>query len=79
MKNTSNLVSDTYVTGVMANGEVSGLATGLGGLGLQERSRLAHVVVVQLLNEGLIGGFREHRLFLKDGEDTHGLKSDRGD
>lgn len=64
---------DTYVTGVVTNGEVSSLATGLGGLGLQVRSRLAQVVVVQLLNEGLIGGFGEHRLFLKDGEDTHGL------
>lgn len=57
----------------MANGEVGSLATGLGGLGLQVRGRLAQVVVVQLLNEGQIGGFREHRLFLKDGEDTHGL------
>lgn len=68
---------DTYVTGVVTNGEVSGLATGLGGLRLQVRSRLAQVVVVQLLNEGQVGGFGEHRLFLKDGEDTHGLKSDR--
>lgn len=66
-------VLDTYVTGIMSNGEVSGLATGLGGLRLQVRGRLAQVVVVQLLNEGLIGGFGEHRLFLKDGEDTHGL------
>lgn len=70
---------DTYVTGVVTNGEVSGLATGLGGLRLQVRSRLAQVVVVQLLNEGQVGGFGEHRLFLKDGEDTHGLKSDRWD
>lgn len=61
----------------MADGEVSGLATRLGGLRLQVRSRLAQVVVVQLLNEGKIGGFREHRLFLKDGEDTHGLETDQ--
>lgn len=61
----------------MADGEVSGLATRLGWLRLQERSRLAQVVVVQLLNEGLVGGFREHRLLLKDGEDTHGLETDR--
>lgn len=61
----------------MADGEVGGLATRLGGLRLQVRSRLAQVVVVQLLNEGHIGGFGEHRLFLKDGEDTHGLQTDR--
>lgn len=70
------LLTDTYVTGVMADGEVGGLATGLRGLGLQERSRLAQVVVVQLFDEGGVSGFREHRLFLKDGEDTHGLKAD---
>lgn len=43
---------NTYVTGVVTNSEVGGLATGLGGFGLQVRSRLAQVVVVQLLNEG---------------------------
>jgi hypothetical protein len=61
----------------MANSEVSSLAARLGGFGLQVRSRLAQVVVVQLFNEGQIGGFREHRLFLKDGEDTHRLKTDQ--
>lgn len=40
------MLVDTYVTGVMADGEVSGLATRLGGLRLQVRSRLAQVVVV---------------------------------
>lgn len=70
-------ISDTYVTGIMPDGEVSGLATGFGGLGLQVRSRLAQMVVVQLFNEGRVSGFREHRLFLKDGEDTHRLKSDQ--
>jgi hypothetical protein len=32
------------------------------------------MVVVQLLSKGLISGFWKHRLFLKDGQDTHGLK-----
>lgn len=63
----------TYSSGVVANGEVSLLATGLGGFGLDEASRFAQVVVVQLVGEGLVGGFGEHRLFLQDGQDTHGL------
>ena len=61
----------------MANGEVSLLAAGLGGLGLDEASRFAQVVVVQLVGEGLVGGFGEHRLFLQDGQDTHGLRLTR--
>lgn len=57
----------------MADGEVSLLLTGLRGLGLDEARRFAQMVVVQLVAEGLISGFREHRLFLEDGHNTHGL------
>lgn len=57
----------------MADGEVSLRLAGLGGLGLDEASRFTQVVVVQLVREGLVSGFREHRLFLEDGHDTHGL------
>jgi len=57
----------------MADGEVSLLLTGLRGLGLNEAVGLAQMVVVQFVGEGLVGGFGEHRLFLEDGHDTHGL------
>lgn len=57
----------------MANGEVSLLAAGLGGLGLDEAIWFAQVVVVQLVGKGFVGGFGEHRLFFQDGQDTHGL------
>ena len=63
----------SYSSGVMGNSEVSFLLTGLGGLGLDEAVGLAQVVVVQLVGEGLVSGLGEHRLFLKDGQDTHGL------
>lgn len=63
----------TYSSGVVGNSKVGFLAAGLGGLGLDEAGRFAQVVVVQLLGKGLIGGFGEHRLFLEDGQDTHGL------
>jgi len=58
----------------MADGEVSRLLTRLRRLGLQIVGTLAEMVVVQFLLKGLIGGLREHRLFLKDGQDTHGLR-----
>ena len=64
----------TYSSGVVGNSEVSFLAAGLGGLWLDERGRFAQMVVVQLLSKGLISGFWKHRLFLEDGQDTHGLK-----
>lgn len=35
---------------------------------------LAQMVVVELLQEGLVTSLREHALFLKDGQDTHGLQ-----
>ncbi len=44
------------------------LAARLGWLGLDEIVRLAQVVRVELLNERLVGGFREHTLLLKDGQ-----------
>lgn len=58
---------DTYDTGVVADGKVSGLATGLGRPGLLEVGGLAQVVVHQLLLKGLIRSFGEHRLFFEDG------------
>lgn len=57
----------------MADGEVSRLLARFRRLRLQKVGTLAEMVVVQLLLEGLVGGFREHRLFFKNGEDTHGL------
>jgi len=57
----------------MADGEVGRLLTRLRRLGLQVIGTLAEVVVVQFLLKGLVGGLREHRLLLKDGQDTHGL------
>lgn len=64
----------TYTAGVVTNGEVGSLLAGLWWLGLLEVGRLAQVVVHQLLLKGLVSGLGEHRLFLKDGEDTHGLQ-----
>ena len=49
--------------------------TGLGGFsGLSKIRRLAHVVGVQFLLEGVVIGLGEHALFLQNGQDTHGLK-----
>uniref|UniRef100_A0A2M4DMR2 Uncharacterized protein n=1 Tax=Anopheles darlingi TaxID=43151 RepID=A0A2M4DMR2_ANODA len=62
-----------HTTGVVTDGEVTGLATWLRRARLLERSRLAQMVGHQLLSKGLIGGLREHRLFLKNRQDTHGL------
>lgn len=64
----------------MADGEVSGLLARFRRLRLQEVGTLAEMIVVQLLLERLVGGLREHGLFLEDGEDTHRLwraKSER--
>ena len=47
----------------------------LGFAGLAEVRRLAHVVAVQLVQERLVRGLGEHALFLKDGQQTHGLRS----
>lgn len=57
----------------MANREVGCLLTWFGRFRFQEIGTLAEMVVVQLLLKGLIRGFGEHRLFLKDGENTHRL------
>lgn len=57
----------------MANGKVSRLLARFRRLRLQEVRTLAEMVVVQLLLKGLVGGLGEHRLFLKNGEDTHRL------
>ena len=42
-------------------------------LWLAKRGRLAEMVLVQLGQERLVRGLREHALLLKDGQDTHGL------
>uniref|UniRef100_A0A8W7NY04 Uncharacterized protein n=1 Tax=Anopheles coluzzii TaxID=1518534 RepID=A0A8W7NY04_ANOCL len=60
-------------TSVVTNGEVTGRDAWLRWARLHERSRLAEMVRHQLLSEGLISGLREHRLFLKNRQDTHGL------
>ena len=50
-----------------------GLKTGLFGLGFAKLWRLAHMVLIELCQEGLVASLWEHALLLKDGEDTHGL------
>jgi hypothetical protein len=55
------------------NGEVSLNLARLGRLGLLEVGRFAQMLSLQLLSEGLISSLGEHRLFLKDGENTQGL------
>ena len=69
---TSDVVSDC--AGIVVQLKV-GLVFGiLIGLGFTEVLGFAQVVLVQHGLKGLVGGFREHTLFLKDGQDTHGLK-----
>merc|ERR1719312_201954 len=58
--------------GIMDNTKVSIGVTQLG-IGLAEVGLLAKQVVKKLLSEGLISGFGEERLFLKDGQQAHGL------
>jgi hypothetical protein len=60
-------------TGVMSDGEVTFLESRLGWLGFQEAVGLAQMVGFQFCDEGFIRSLGEHRLFLKDGEHTHGL------
>ena len=60
-------------SGVVDDGEVGLNLTGLGGLGLDEAVGLAQVLALELVFKGLVSGFGEHRLFLQDGQDTHGL------
>merc|ERR1719188_536278 len=57
---------------VVNNTKVSIGVTQLG-IGLAEVGLLAKQVVKKLLSEGLISGFGEERLFLKDGQQAHGL------
>ena len=45
----------------------------LGRLRLDEAGRLAQVVVLQLLLEGLVGGLGEHALLFEDREHAHRL------
>lgn len=67
----------SYVAGIMADGKVGRLLARFGRLGLQIVGTLAEMVVVQFFLEGLVGGLGEHRLFLKNGEDTHRLRRKR--
>ena len=66
-----------YSSGVVDDGEVSLNLARLGGLGLDEAVGLAQVLSLQLVLKGLVSGLGEHRLFLKDGQDTHGLLRNR--
>lgn len=76
LKSRDRFVVQTHSAGVMHNGEVSLLLTRLGRLGLLEVGMLAQMLSPQLLSEGLISSLGEHRLLLKDGEDTQGLLRD---
>jgi len=58
---------------IMTNGEVGSHLTRFGWLWFLEVGRLAQMIVHQLLLKGLISSLGEHRLFLKDGQDTHRL------
>jgi hypothetical protein len=62
----------SYSSGIVDAGKVSLLLSRLWGLGLNVAGRLIEQVSVQLVDEGLVSGFGEHRLFLEDGEDSHG-------
>ena len=63
----------THGSGVVVQLEVLLVLGVLVGLGLSEGLRLAEMVVVQLLHEGLVGSLREHALLLQDGQDAHFL------
>ena len=59
--------------GVVHDGEVGLLAAGLGRLRTDEVGRLAQVVRLQLLLEGLVSGLRDDTLLFQDGQNAHGL------
>lgn len=67
----SDVVGDS--AGVVHNGKVGAATSLLVRLGSLEVGVLAQMVSLQLLLKGLVGGLGEHRLFLEDGQDTHGL------
>ena len=71
--------SATYGAGVVLQLEVDLVLGLLARLGLAEVGRLAEMVAVQLLEEGLVRGLREHALLLKDRQDSHRLKQDTPD
>ena len=71
LKPTSDVVVDD--AGIVRQTEVRSLAAGLGWLRLQERSRLAQVIGVQLVFERLVRRLGEHGLFLQNRQNTHGL------
>lgn len=65
---------DTYTSCVVTDGEVTSHATWLCWPWLLEVGWLSQMVAHQLLLKGLVSSFGEHRLFLKDWQDTHRLK-----
>lgn len=58
----------------MHDGEVSFLLAWLRRLRLDEVGRLAEMVGVQFLGEGLVRCLGEHGFFLEDGDQTQGLE-----
>ena len=63
----------TYSSSVVAKLKVSAGTTLAVLVDLAEGLGLAKMVSLQLLFKGLIGGFREHAFFFKNGQNTHGL------
>lgn len=66
-------VTNTHHTGVMGESEVSLLATGFGRGRFPEVGRFTQMVGGQLVLERLVRGFREHRFFFENRQDTHRL------
>lgn len=64
---------DTYNTSIMADGEVGSSLTWLWWFWFLEVGWFTQVVVHQLFFKGLVGSLGEHRLFLKDWQDTQRL------
>lgn len=65
----------THSASIVVELEVALLAL-LGLAGLAEGGGLAQVVGEELVLEGLVRGLGEHALFLQDGQDTHGLRTE---
>lgn len=57
----------------MSESKVSLLTTRFGRCRFPEVGRFSQVVGHQLVLERLVRGFREHRFFFEDRQDTHGL------
>ena len=67
-------MNSTHGAGVVMKLEVSLDLAGLLGLaGFAVGLGFTQVSGVEFVDEGLVGGLGEHALFLKDGQQTHGL------